>query len=180
MGQFRDFLNEDSDVAKEIRKILKDKFGLSSRDVSVRSSIAGYSSSINIKLKTIKSLAYTKKIESLSGELESYETENGTGEILSGGNTFIFVEMDYKFRTNLEDDIQKEFEKQLSGRIFDENTTVVLYGAFMISKRHNTYYVTPKSSNNPFVEMQDIDYVGSSILQLIKKSNNDSLYLKLK
>lgn len=49
---------------------------------------------------TIKDLAIDiKEIEQLAKGYESYERDEFTGEILSGGNTFVFVNYDYGLKS---------------------------------------------------------------------------------
>ena len=78
----------DSERIAAIRKVLKEH-GYSNRKVGVR--YDGYAIWM-----TIKDLAIDiKEIEQLSKEYESYDRDEFTGEILSGGNTFVFVNYAY-------------------------------------------------------------------------------------
>lgn len=79
----------DKERLAAIRKELKEH-GYSNRRVGV--SYDGYA----IRL-TIKELAIEmKEIESIAMKYESYSRDERTGEILSGGNTFVFVDYDYR------------------------------------------------------------------------------------
>jgi len=74
--------------AKEIREALKEKHGWTSRDISVRKR-SGTSSSVRVKIKDPSiDLEPVKKI----AEGEQSISRNGRGEILGGGNRFVFVE----------------------------------------------------------------------------------------
>lgn len=78
----------DSERLAAIRQALKEH-GYSNRKVGVR--YDGYAICL-----TIKDLAIDiKEIEQLTKGYESYERDEFTGEILSGGNTFVFVNYAY-------------------------------------------------------------------------------------
>lgn len=80
----------DNERLAAIRKELKEH-GYNNRRVGVR--FSGYSA-IYV---TIKELAIDKKeIENIAMKYESYSRDERTGEILSGGNTFVFVDYDYR------------------------------------------------------------------------------------
>lgn len=78
----------NSERLAAIRQALKEH-GYSNRKVGVR--YDGYAVWL-----TIKDLAIDiKEIEQLAKGYESYERDDFTGEILSGGNTFVFVNYAY-------------------------------------------------------------------------------------
>lgn len=78
----------DSERVVAIRQALKEH-GYNNRKVGVR--YDGYAIWL-----TIKDLAIDiKEIEQLAKGYESYERDEFTGEILSGGNTFVFVNYAY-------------------------------------------------------------------------------------
>lgn len=78
----------DSERVVAIRQALKEH-GYNNRKVGVRHD--GYAIWL-----TIKDLAIDiKEIEQLAKGYESYERDEFTGEILSGGNTFVFVNYAY-------------------------------------------------------------------------------------
>ena len=78
----------DSERIAAIRQALKEH-GHSSRKVGVR--YDGYAIWLTIKDLDID----IKEIEQLAKGYESYERDEFTGEILSGGNTFVFVNYAY-------------------------------------------------------------------------------------
>lgn len=79
----------DKERLAAIRKELKEH-GYNNRRVGVR--YDGYAIWV-----TIKELAIDKKeIESIAMKYESYSRDEHTGEILQGGNTFVFVDYDYR------------------------------------------------------------------------------------
>ena len=75
--------------AKELRSKLKE-IGYNRNMVSVTSDY----DSINVTVKSIE--VDFKKVEKLANSYESFRTDERTGEILCGGNTFVFVSYDYK------------------------------------------------------------------------------------
>lgn len=80
------------DKAKKIRAALK-KIGLSSRQVSVRCESAGYSDAINITINDIGvDIADVNKI---AAPFDAIDRDQRTGEILAGGNTYIFTQYAY-------------------------------------------------------------------------------------
>lgn len=79
-------------VVNEIRKELK-AMGYTSRQVSVRTKGAGYSDSIRITIKDVS--IREKEIQAIADKYESIRYDEYSGEILSGGNLYIFVEYDH-------------------------------------------------------------------------------------
>ncbi|MEX2936636.1 hypothetical protein [Staphylococcus saprophyticus] len=73
------------DIAKDLRKDLKEELGLNRNHVSVTTA----SQSIIVKLKVDTDI---EAVEDFTRSYEVYERDEATGEILQGGNTFIFVE----------------------------------------------------------------------------------------
>jgi hypothetical protein len=71
--------------AKEIRVELKNKLGYNSRQVSVRTD--GCAIRVNVKDKSID----LKPIKEIARKYEDISRCEYTHEILSGGNTFVFV-----------------------------------------------------------------------------------------
>lgn len=69
------------------------KLGYNSRQVSVRSRICGYSDETRIEVKDLS--CDIKAIEKACMKFESIDYDQYSGEILSGGNTYIFVQYDY-------------------------------------------------------------------------------------
>ena len=73
------------EAAKQIRKELKAQFGYTAKQVSVRSNYG----SIDIVIKD-KTVSFAK-IEKVSEKYKSVSRCEVTGEILSGGNTFVIL-----------------------------------------------------------------------------------------
>jgi hypothetical protein len=180
MQTFKELINEDKETAKIIRTKLKSELGLSSRDVSVKSRNGGYSSAVNVSIKTLKALSVKQKIEELGQGNENYETDSASGEILSGGNTFIFTEIDWKFKDELGEKIQAEFEKVTKGEFNDDSKDVLLYKTFRIANLSGGGVYVSVKGNNGHSDVRDLAYVGSAVLQYISSSKDDSLYAKIK
>lgn len=88
--------------AREIKAFLKEK-GIDTKNIRITSA-----SAIEVKLLDPK-LDYDQIEQLLKDEYESYQRDEATGEILSGGNTFVFIEYDY--------DLLKEIQEELRGTI---------------------------------------------------------------
>ena len=69
------------------------KLGYNSKQVSVRSRICGYSDETRIEVKDLS--CDIKAIEKACMKFESIDYDQYSGEILSGGNTYIFVQYDH-------------------------------------------------------------------------------------
>ena len=169
----------ESDEAKIIRTALKKKLGLSNRDVSVKSS--SYTA-VNVGVKSMKALGKMKEIEAIGKSQEHIDRDERSGEILMGGNTFIFVEIDYDFRKKLVDIVQKEFVKQTGGKgNLEDKNSVVLFKTFEVNKSSNgPVFVNVKGKLNPNTEVRDMNYVGEAVIGLISHVGDDSLYSKIK
>jgi len=184
MVNFKEYLGktlvEGKEEAKYIREKLKKELGLSSRDVSVKSSYGGTSSSVRVTIKGIKGLMLKDKIEEIGKSQEDYDVDAYSGEILMGGNTFIFTNIDYKFEQELNDKIQKEFKKQLGDQEFNDDTpSIILFNTFSVNSSNGMKYVTVKG-HREIAEIRDINYIGGAVEHLISKIKDYSLYKKIK
>jgi hypothetical protein len=182
MSAFREFLNEGNDEAKSIRGILKKEFGLSSRDVSVKTDEAGFSKSVTVSIKTKKALGFLGKIKNMAKDHSKYELDQATGEILGGGNTFIFTDIEYKFEVQLKDAVDAEFEKQAKGG-FDIGDQVTLFGTFIIHyfEKDMILVKMAKGGNTRATTNTNLTRrVGSAVMSLIGKQQDDTLYTKIK
>jgi hypothetical protein len=84
--------------AQQVRNELKTKFGITSRDVSVRQQYCGYSRVLIVKIKTKK--ATLSEIEEIAEKHERIDYCHHTQEILSGGNSLVHVSFDSKYIEN--------------------------------------------------------------------------------
>jgi len=126
----------DKEKAKEIRALLKKDFGLTARDVSVRST-----SSINLNIKTAKALALREKIKKAVAKFERVFRDHVTGEILAGGNTFVFVSIDWSFHKKLTEAIKKELDRVVGSGEMEDGTVVKLFGKIDLSKYNGVYSI---------------------------------------
>lgn len=78
----------NKELGNKIRKALKEA-GFASKDVSVRVKDCGYSTSVDLTIKN-PLIRYTE-VEEVAERFNSYERDEKTGEILEGGNTYIFL-----------------------------------------------------------------------------------------
>lgn len=83
------------DAGKLIRKELKEKLGLSNRHVSVKEVNSSYSWIFHVTIKTERALEKQKEIENICEKYEDIDRCEYSGEILSGGNTLISVQVDW-------------------------------------------------------------------------------------
>jgi hypothetical protein len=171
---FKEFLNEGADEAKIIRTAIKNKLGLTSRDVSVKARSGGTSSSVTVSLKTTKALSSMTKIKDLSKDSESYERD-ASGDILGGGNTFIFTSIDRKLEDELSIIVQAEFDKLEDE--FEENDRVKLFGTFdLVRSGRNLFFRVGRVQT----DVRQLKYLAGPLLFLIQKTEDDTLYSKIK
>lgn len=77
----------------QIRQELKNA-GYGRNKVSVRHQWCGYSDAIHVTIKD-KSIPL-EDVKRIAKRQEYYERDERTGEILAGGNTYVFVQYDYR------------------------------------------------------------------------------------
>lgn len=102
----------NKELGTAIRADLK-KAGYNSRDISVRVSDAGYSTRVNVKIKT--PAVYLRDVEKQLRKFESIDRDEVTGEVLMGGNVYVFVEYDY----NVKDLIPAEYNERAAAILAD-------------------------------------------------------------
>jgi len=151
----------DKEKAKEIRALLKKKFGLTSRDVSVRSR-----SSIDLEIKTIKALMIKSKIEKESSQFERIFRDHATGEILAGGNTFVFVSIEWKFRKKLASAVEAEIMRTTKTGELENGTVVKLFGKIELAKTNRGEYVVSYKKAHEFL-VHDLKSNTNSVLGFI-------------
>jgi len=116
--------------AKIIRKELKKQLGVTNRQVSVRSRSSGYDEAIDIE---IKDLTVNKmKVEEIASKYEYIRRCEYSGEILAGGNTYVFVRLDYDALSKAKEELLEvareiiDDNKDLLGK--NESKTIVVNG----------------------------------------------------
>lgn len=98
--------------SKSVKGFLNSK-GIETKNIRVSSK-----SSINVKLLDPK-LDIELITSLLQNEFESYQRDEATGEILSGGNTFVFVDFDYDLVKKVQEELNptvRPFLQRCSGQ----------------------------------------------------------------
>ena len=177
-------LTEGKEEAKAIRDALKTQFKLTNRDVSVKARSGGTSSAVNVTIKGPKALPYWKKIEEIGRGQEHYQRDQVTQTILAGGNTFVFVNLDWKFR----DKLIKKIEAEISKKITDEfmhgeggGNAIKVYGDYTVVKdrqsKDDQFWVTHSKSHSAGPNVRSIIEAAGRVLHLMLK-NEDAKNLK--
>ena len=175
MKTFTEFLLEGKEEAAAIRQVLKSKFSLSSRDVSVTSKYGGYSSSVTVSIKTAKGLPYFNKIEEIGQGHESYEVDQVSQEILAGGNTFVFFQMDSKLEKTLTYQIKKDIEKQSTDN-FTKGYRLTLFKTITVDYYDDrTFIVGVGKGTREHITSQYLDGIPKTLLRLISKVDDGTL-----
>jgi len=99
----------NKDKAKLIRKELKEELGLTSRQVSVRTS----GSAIRCEIKDLN--VSKREVEEVANKQEHYRKDFATGEILLGGNTFINVVYNWNIVKEESQKYKELIEKKVNG-----------------------------------------------------------------
>lgn len=94
-----------------IRNELK-ALGYNSRHISVKSRIAGYSDAIDISIKDLS--INIREIDAIARECEEVRYDEYSGEILSGGNTYIHVNYDPKIICDKTDELRDYAKKMFT------------------------------------------------------------------
>ena len=125
-----------SDKAKLIREEIKKELNLNSKKVSVKTRY-----SIDVGIKSIEAWVKFEEIEKIAKKYMSYERDERTGEILSGGNTFVFVDLDYDFMEKLDIEEADFFNETLVKAVENEGHTINYKDVnFNYSKEDNRFY----------------------------------------
>lgn len=124
--------------AQKARQALK-KAGYTTKDVSVTNS----NGNVNVVCKSIKACADIEKIEAIAKNQESIGRCEITGEVLCGGNTFVFVEMKYKFVKEIVSIYSNEIDSAITSADKDPGLMVTVYGVtfWKDSTRWNAYCI---------------------------------------
>lgn len=105
----------NKELSTEIRNKIKEN-GYNLKDFSIKTRYCGYSSSCNITIKNLKIRDF--EIEKIVKRFNDYEYDI-SGDILEGGNTYIFVEYDHNTMREYEEQFHEKFLKE-----FEENKKV--------------------------------------------------------
>ena len=147
--------------AKDIRIALKKKFGITSKQVSVKSRGCGYSDSIDVTVKDLSIPVMLEDIESIARKHESIDRDQYTGEILSGANTYVHVNYDWdkyhqetlKYQDLAQRIIDKFHPKKNEGALIAKNNDWEL---FYFRELSNTplsrIWIKNKNPNSKYIE----------------------------
>lgn len=114
-----------------IKRELK-KEGYKAKDFSVSVKDCGYSTSINVKIKSPE--VNRKEVEKLLRHHEEYERDVRTYEILEGANTYLFVD----YANGIFDEPAQEWAATARGLIDSKDeTTRIFDGLYLINLEHS-------------------------------------------
>jgi len=158
-----------TEKAAQLRKELK-AHGWTSRDISVRARSCTYSSAIDVVVK--RADIDMGKVRELAMEYESISRCEYSGEILSGGNTYVEVRRAYELAESMADAIQPACAKALENASIELNTVVEVDGTgFTLSvSRHNNRITVWDKNDRPFFAgflcsvVRDADMVSRTII----------------
>ncbi len=114
-----------TDAAQKVRSDLKAELGLSSKAVSVRKTNGG---SVRV---TIRTLGVSRDaVETIARRVQEIRRCEFSGEILEGGNTFVFIDFDDSIFDGLVDDYLASVEEIPVGscQYVADGILVCLYG----------------------------------------------------
>lgn len=126
--------------AKSIRKEIKAQLGLNSRQVSVTGRTVGYSASIVVRVKGAYPIGPIREIAQ-SVRSVRYD-HSGSGDILSGGNTFVSCYYDYEFLDTIK--YGEEISAAVSEAAANRNTVVNVGGVKFQQNEYGTWRLDGK------------------------------------
>ena len=126
--------------ATEVRKNLKAKYGLTSRDISVTVHHILYDDKLSVYIKSLKALPFYKGIEKLANEYKFVDYDERSGEILLGGNTYVHVHYDY----NLLEDYATKYQA-FADEIFPKATNGYMTPIKRFSKKSVYFGIVDES-----------------------------------
>ncbi|MCR0262480.1 hypothetical protein MKC73_01020 [[Clostridium] innocuum] len=119
------------EINLSIKKELQEH-GISPRKVSVKISDHGFSSSIHVKIKDPH--INRSEVRAILLHHQEYERDEHTGEILEGGNTFLFVE----YQEGIFEEAAEQWAATARGVwMSKEETTRIFNGLFLIDHEHS-------------------------------------------
>lgn len=96
--------------------------GIDTKHISIREGGGAYSTSYNVKIKS--PYIDADEVKKIVNEYESYERDERTGEILEGGNTYVFATYD----DSCFDEVSKPYMSKAKGYIDEANAQQDGYG----------------------------------------------------
>ena len=120
-----------TEIATQIRTRLKSEMGLTGKQVSVKAKSFSMGQSVDIFVKAITDF---RKIEGIAYEFQHIRRDEVTGEVLSGGNTYISVEPDWDFRSALSLSLM-EVSSAIWGKLAEDGDMVEHGGFELVRSR---------------------------------------------
>jgi hypothetical protein len=154
--------------AQEIRQELK-KLNITNKQVSVRSD----SSSINLKVKDLT--VDIDALKNIGKKHESISYCEYSQEILSGGNTFVFVSYDWEFERDLKETAEyKTLKAEIEPKLLaiTDNSGVELRDGFVAFRSNYTggFQISAKYTDSPWIQLHAVDGVVFELLRAIKQN----------
>ena len=122
-------ISSSKEIAKIMRNLFK-KLGYGTKDLSIVMSRGGYESSIRIKIKTYKASLDKDFIKNVADRFKHIDYDERSGEILAGGNLFIFVDIDSSVEDQLRQELKpiaNEIEAKIDKANKDDNDGVLCF-----------------------------------------------------
>lgn len=177
MKTFKDFIVTEAkdELADRIRQELKKAGYKVPKEISVRKEHTGYSSSYNITIKSFKvDFDDVSKIAKKFNDIDYDEK----GEILSGGNTYIFVEYDYDLKRKEEkrlekmenDVIEKCFENEGDWVDIGKGLKICIPTGQKESKMNKQFIYNYKLNGKEYGNLIPIKYWNLPIWQVLAKA----------
>lgn len=175
-----------TEKATAIRTALK-KAGFTSKQVSVKHRYCGYSSSYHITIKNgnVSEL----QIKDICKRFESVDYDDRTGEILEGGNDYIFVDRDYRTPVDGSEYLDAvktalaKLEKEGQGEKVDGTRWTIFRECgeyFGISRELEKLDYIGKHARVSRFRLREWEGIADDIAREIKARELDAAYLKRK
>ena len=150
MRTFRDFLVME-ETRKEYGELIRDALKKAGykvpKEVTVKTAKGGYERAYYV---TIRTFSINKEdVEKVINKFKEIDIDERTGEILGGGNTFIFVNYDSNLES-IEGNRLKRLEKEVMQKYFDNEGSYVKLGKgleIMIPGNQDSY----RKANGQFI-----------------------------
>lgn len=112
---------KDLTPTQQMKQELKQK-GFDTKQISIRKRDAGYSVAYDVEIKS--PYIDKDKVERIVNKHQYYDTDERTGEILAGGNTYVFTKYDY----DAFNDVAKKYQPKAKQYIEKVNSIEEGYG----------------------------------------------------
>lgn len=119
-----------TEKSKVIRETIKKELGLNSRHVAVKTDNYSMGSSINLNIKSMEAYENMDRIKEIAEGQEKIRRCEYSMEILSGGNTFVFVRVEENVKREVASKYKDEIvelmdrTRELSDKTTGESSTI--------------------------------------------------------